>query len=133
MHDKKLPGINIQAPWSRLLIEGKKSIETRTYQLPEKYRAKDLWLIETPGRLGKFKARVIGVIRFSEFRQYSSAAAFYEDSDLHLIHPDTKDYAWHGRTKFGWFVERVKVVDTFAAPTLRGIVYSRPFDRNARY
>ena len=134
MRDKKLPGLNVQAPWARLLLDGKKTIETRTYALPEKYRDQDLWLIETPGRLGKFKARVIGVIRFSECKQYKSAAAFYDDSNLHLIELGTEDYAWRpGVQKFGWIVASVKNSTEFDAPTPRGIIYARPFDMQMRY
>lgn len=128
MRDRKLPGLNVQAPWARLLLEGKKTIETRTYPLPEKYRGQDLWLIETPGRLGKFKARVIGVIRFVDCKQYKASADFYDDSDLHLIEAGAKDYAWRtGVKKFGWVVESVMRASEFDAPSPRGIVYSRPF------
>lgn len=129
MSNNKLPGINIQAPWARLLLEGKKQIETRTYALPEKYVGKDLWLIETPGSLGKFKARVIGVIRFSESKEYRSKAEFNSDVDLHLIHPDNQEYRWRaGIRKFGWIVERVSRIEEFKAPFPRGIVYASPFE-----
>lgn len=126
----KLPGLNVQAPWARLLLEGAKTIETRTYPLPKKYQGQDLWLIETPGRLGKFKARVIGVIRFSGCKQYKSAEAFYNDSDLHLIEAGAKDYTWHpGVKKFGWIVERTDLTKEFHPASPRGIIYSKPFDR----
>ena len=125
----KIPGINIQTPWARLLLSKKKQIETRTYPLPIKYLGQDLWLIETPGRLGKFKARVIGVIRFSGYKHYKSKAEFYEDCDLHLIQPGNHDYAWRsGVMKYGWVVESVREVDEFVAPSPRGIVYAGPFE-----
>ena len=56
-----MTGINIQSPWSRLLIEGDKCVETRSYPIPEKYVGEDLGLIETPGKDGDFKARIIGI------------------------------------------------------------------------
>lgn len=131
MRNKSLPGLNVQVPWARLLLEGKKTIETRTYPLPAKYRGEDLWLIETPGRLGKFKARVIGVIRFSGCKHYRSAAEFYEQSDCHLVYPHTQSFCWReGETKFGWTVAKVSPVDEFKAPVPRGIVYARPFHRD---
>jgi hypothetical protein len=134
MSHKKLSGLNIQTPWARLLLEGKKTIETRTYPLPEKYRGQDLWLIETPGKLRKFKARVIGVIRFSQSKTYGSATEFYDDFELHLIHASSTDYAWKpGVPKFGWIVASVQSANSFDAPSPRGIVYSRPFDRNLRF
>lgn len=121
MSVKKLPGLNVQAPWARLLLEGQKTIETRTYPLPEKYRGQDLWLIETPGRLGKFKARVIGVIRFSDCMQYGSAVEFYAESDLHLIEARAKDYGWQaGVPKFGWIIVSVKKTTESDAPSRRG-------------
>lgn len=130
----KLPGLNIQAPWARLLLDGQKIIETRTYPLPAKHVGQEFWLIETPGRLGKFKARVIGVIQFSGSKKYSSAAEFNEDVDLHLVRPDDPNYAWRdGVAKCGWIVKSVRPVDTFTAPTPRGIVYARPFDNQARF
>jgi hypothetical protein len=122
------PGINVQTPWARLLLEQKKQIETRTYPLPEKYVGKDLWLIETPGSIGKFKARIIGIIRFSDCKEYRSKAEFDKDLDLHLIHRDCKEYRWRaGFKKFGWIVQRVKPVEEFSAPTPRGIVFAGPF------
>ncbi len=133
MRETKLPGLNIQAPWARLLIEGKKTIETRTYPLPEKYRGQDLWLIETPGQLWKFKARVIGVIRFSRSKLYSSSAEFYDDSDQHLIEPANKSFNWiPSKSKFGWIVEFAKSTSEFDAPRPRGIVYARPFAMQER-
>lgn len=123
------PGINVQAPWARLLLEQQKQIETRTYQLPRKYVGQDLWLIETPGALGKFKARVIGVIRFSESKEYRTKKEFYEDSDLHLIYPDNQTYRWRaGVKKFGWIVDHVYRTEEFVAPVPRGIVYASPFE-----
>ena len=56
MKNSVLPAINIQFPISELILSGKKTIETRTYALPEKYIERDLYLIETPGSNGAFKA-----------------------------------------------------------------------------
>lgn len=126
----KLPGLNVQAPWARLLLDGEKTVETRTYPLPEKYVDKDLWLIETPGPSKAFKARVIGVIRFTGSKRYQSAAEFYRDRGLHLIDPDSSKYAWKtGILKYRWQVGTVRKVKPFAAPFPRGIVYCRPFAR----
>ena len=125
----KFPGINVQAPWARLLLGKEKQIETRTYPLPMKYVGKDLWLIETPGKGGAFKARVIGIIRFSGSKEYESERAFYDDVDLHLIYPDNTDYAWQSHLrKFAWIVDKVKPFDEFPAPLPRGIVYAGPFE-----
>ena len=49
-----MTGLNIQTPWSSLLIDGLKTVETRSYHLPLKYEGIELYLVETPGKLGKF-------------------------------------------------------------------------------
>lgn len=127
----KLPGLNVQAPWARLLLDGSKTIETRTYPLPLKHVGHDMWLIETPGRIGKFKARVIGTIRFSSFKQYKSSREFNSDIDLHLVRPTDPDFAWSAEIpKFGWIVETVKIISPFEAPSSRGHVYSRAFENS---
>lgn len=129
---RKIPGINIQAPWARLLLDKKKQIETRTYALPSKFVGQDLWIIETPGKLGTFKARVIGTIRFSECKEYRSKEEFYEEADLHLISPDNREYAWRADVrKFGWVVDQVQRVEEFVAPYPRGIVYASPFEASS--
>jgi len=70
---KKLTGINIQFPISRLILSGEKTVETRTYPIPEHYINQELAIIETPGRDGDFKARIVGTIIFSGcFRRQST-------------------------------------------------------------
>jgi hypothetical protein len=73
---KLLPGINIQAPISSLIVSGQKVVETRTYKIPEKYLDKELYLVETPGKSGKFKARVIAIIKFTNCFQYKNIKEF---------------------------------------------------------
>ena len=74
-------GINVQYPWSRLILAGVKAVEVRKYPLgryPSFIAEQDLFLIETPGRgstqdadcaidvgAPPDKACVIGVVRFS--------------------------------------------------------------------
>lgn len=133
MANISLPGLNVQTPWAQLLLEGKKTIETRTYPLPEKYQGKDLWLIETPGKAGKFKARVIGVIRFSGSKKYKTVAEFNADYDLHQVGEDDPNFSWKkGELKFGWILEHVKIIQPFDAPSPRGIVYCGQFENPTR-
>lgn len=115
---KTLPGINIQYPISRLIVEGTKTIETRTYPIPLKYVGIDLVLIETPGRTGNFKARIIGIIKFEESFQYSNSKLFYADQKKHFVAPDSI-WAWKpDKPKWGWPVE---VIKSFEKPIpLRG-------------
>merc|ERR1712216_870245 len=51
-------GLNIQDPWSRLIMEGLKVVEARRYPL-KGYHDEPLWLINTPGKskLSRLSAR----------------------------------------------------------------------------
>lgn len=124
-----IPGINIQAPWSQLILSGEKTIETRTYPLPAHLIGKELAIIETPGTARRFKRRVIGTVVFGESFQYSDAKRFYADSRLHLVKPDSEHFTWkdaQGKRKWGWPILRVKRLDASIPNTFRaGIVFSK--------
>lgn len=106
---KEYVGINIQYPISELILSGKKTIETRTYPIPKHYIGKEMVLIETPGKRGKFKARMVGLIRFSESFRYGSKREFYKDAGRHCVTPDSV-WAWEGGVaKWGWPVEVLRV------------------------
>jgi hypothetical protein len=119
-------GLNIQAPWSNLLINGTKSVETRSYPLPQKYEGVELALIETPGRSGKFKARIIGTITFSHSFQYETKADWLNDHNRHLVDDNDKLYGWdNNKPKYGWVVCDIHKFDSpLPAPNKRGIVFS---------
>lgn len=128
-----LPGINIQFPWSRLLLDGSKSIETRGYPLPEKFKGKELAIIETPGREGRgsgiYKAQVIGIIVFSESFRYETKSQWKSDMVRHKVPPDHDLYGFDPtKPKYGWKVERVQAFEIpLNPPAKRGRVYSLPF------
>jgi len=108
---KTRPGINIQWPWSQLIIEGKKTIETRTYDIPEKYRGVELLLIETPGPRGKKeagieKARIIGTVTFGKTYRYNSKKQWLNEKNKHLVESTDKLYGWiKEKEKWGWEVK----------------------------
>jgi len=117
-------GLNIQFPISNLILSGRKTIETRTYPLSEKYLNKDLVMIETPGKTGNFKSRAIAIIRISKCFKYNSKKEFYADSDKHFV-TELSEWAWMDRPKFGWVVEVIKKLDppqTIEKP--KGIIYT---------
>lgn len=125
MPKQKLTGINVQYPISRLILDGRKTIETRTYPIPKKYVGKDMVLVETPGRHGSFKARIVAIIRFTESFKYESKTAFYKDVKHHCVTPDS-EWAWKdNKPKWGW---RIDHISKFSKPrTLniqKGIVYT---------
>jgi len=102
----KFTGINIQFPISQEILSGKKTVETRTYPIPNSYLGKTLLLVETPGKSGKFKARIAAKIRFKECFLYPSKAAFYRDQKRHLVEAGSA-WAWKDKAKWGWVIESV--------------------------
>ena len=104
-------GINIQTPWSELLINGLKTVETRTYHLPHKYIGEELALIETPGRYGRFKARIIGTITFSHSFKYPDLKAWQDDHNRHFVETNDPVYSWNDKPKYGWVVCSVEKFD----------------------
>ena len=107
-----MTGINIQTPWSYLLISKIKSVETRTYPLPEKYAGEELALVETPGKNGKFKSRIIGTITFSHSFKYPNKKAWEDDYNRHCVAVDDPIYNWKDdKPKYGWVVSTVKKFD----------------------
>ena len=105
---KSYTGINIQWPISELILSGKKTIETRTYPIPEKYLNQEMLMIETPGKKGKFKARIVAIIKFTKCTKYVDKEDFYLDMDKHCVSPDSP-WAWKDKNKYGWKVEVVKI------------------------
>jgi len=125
-----IPGINIQWPWSQLIISGKKTVETRGYPLPESKKNIPIALIETPGPTGKreagiSKARIIGVIEFTGCIAYSSLSKWRKDFKQHRVPIDDPDYRLlPGKVRYGWVT---KVIKNFSkpkeAPRKKGIVW----------
>lgn len=118
-------GINIQAPWSQLLINSEKCVETRSYALPDKYVGEELALIETPGKKGKFKARIIGTITFSHSFQYDNMQEWISDYNRHKV-PEDSEFGWkEDKDKYGWVVAEVVKFDTYyEAPKHKGIIFT---------
>lgn len=127
MNSKILSGLNIQEPWSSLLINGEKSVETRSYPLPQKYEGVELALISTPGKKRNFKAKIIGTITFSHSFKYESIYDFESDYNRHLVSIDDNSYGWkNDKKKYGWVVSNMKKLNTpIDAPPKRGIIFAR--------
>jgi len=119
-------GLNIQAPWSTLLINGQKTVETRSYALPQRLEGVELALIETPGKSAKFKSRIIGTITFSSCVQYLSKEQWHDDNNRHRVDINDRLYGWKDKPKFGWIVKSVKKFENpVDPPTKRGIIYAK--------
>lgn len=132
MKKQALPGINIQYPISQLIASGEKTVETRTYPIPKRYVGTPVALIETPGPVGRFKARITAIIEFSESFEYETKESFYKDKSRHRVEPDAA-WKWNPeQRKFGWPVRVLKVFSKpLPAPKRRGIVFSRHCEINA--
>jgi hypothetical protein len=129
--EKTIPGVNIQWPWSELIINGKKSIETRNYAIPKKYQGTEVAVIETPGPLGKKeaaidKARIIGTVVFGGCYQYLSKSHWLSEYYRHLVREDDPLYAYIvGKEKWAWEIESfTKFEDLIPAPINKGIVFT---------
>jgi len=120
-----MTGLNIQIPWSSLLINGEKSVETRSYPLPKRLEGVELALIETPGKYGRFKSRIIGTITFSHSFQYPDKQSWTDDYNRHKVEENDKSYNWNeDKKKYGWVVSNItKFENPVDPPKKRGIIY----------
>lgn len=126
MSKRKVTGINIQFPISQLILKGKKTIETRTYPIPEQYVGQEMAIIETPGPAGDFPARVVGLVTFERCFQYKNAQLFYADESKHQVSKNSP-WKWNPeKPKWGWVI---KIVIEFQKPKIpprkKGIVYTK--------
>ena len=123
------PGLNVQFPISRLILDGSKTIETRTYPLPKAYVEKEIILIETPGKKENFKARMIAIVVFGESFKYKSKRNFYLDQKSHHVSPSSQ-WRWQPeKPKWGWPVLSVRRLPVEQlAPSNRGIKFSKEIE-----
>lgn len=124
-----IPGLNIQYPWSRLILTGKKIVETRHYSLPEKHIGKEIALIETPGPEGKkigVETKIIGIIIIEKCIKYKSKKEWQGDKKRHLVEDGDKTYGYsEEKEKWGWVCKVVCEVEPQMPPKVRGIKYAK--------
>ena len=129
-----LRGLNIQYPFSRLLMLGAKTVEARSYRLGHRNivnAGEDMFLIETPGpkhvrgavvndlAVGEppIHAQVVGTIAFSSSKPYIKLSEWTNDRHRHCIKEAGK-HDWNGvGLRYGWRVEKVQ---SFAKPVAAG-------------
>lgn len=109
-----------------MILNGDKTVETRTYPAPKNILDNAVLLIETPGKTGTFKSRVRAIIRFTGCFQYDNESAFYEDFARHRVSKGSK-WEWSDdKGKWGWEVSVVKVFEEPIPLSKRtGIRYSK--------
>lgn len=123
---KTYTGINIQYPISEMILSGEKTIETRKYPIPEHLKEVELLIIETPGKEGKFKARIVGKITFGKSFEYLNSKDFYADSSKHCVTPDSIWKWTKDSRKFGWEILKVKKFNKHTeAPKKKGIKFTK--------
>ena len=110
-------------------MSGEKTIETRTYPLPDRLKGVPLALVETPGQSGGFKSRVVATITFSMSFAYDSETQFYNDIDKHCVAKGSK-WKWSGnKPKFGWVIESVTILNEEISLKKRpGIIYTKQIE-----
>ena len=126
---RRIAGLNIQYPWSRYILDGDKTVETRHYPLPEKHMGKELALIETPGKEGKkagIETRIIGIIIVEKCIHYETKEAWIKDKKRHLVEDGDELYGYSkNKEKWGWVVKVVRAVEPQMPPKVRGIKYAK--------
>ena len=126
-----LRGLNIQWPFSQLLLVGIKTQEVRKYDLGERgicYKDTAMWLVETPGDSSRAnknaisfdapiaarptRAQIVGIITFDWASKYVTRKSFCDARGQHCISSDSK-FEWDGRKRlYGWHVKSVHALQT---------------------
>jgi len=101
--------LNTQYPWSQYLLDGSKSLETRSYPLPNDLLGKEIAVWET-GREGVEEA-FVGSVVFDRCDEYRNKEEWISDQKSHLVDVHSEQFGWtEGERKFKW---RVKGARTF--------------------
>ncbi len=123
-------GLHVRWPWSSLIIEGKKNVETRSYPIPQKHIGVPLAIIETAGKKGKNKssgvAKIVGVVTFSGCIQYKTRKQWLLDFHRHQVSVNDPEFSFDPKKeKWGWIICKVeKISPPKPAPKKRGIVFA---------
>jgi len=146
-----LPGLNINWPFSQLILAGLKTVEVRDYALGYRNIAKpdvEMWLVETPAIANAISkgwvldggaavaprptvAQIVGTVTFSRSDEYETLAAFQADRENHQIAKGAS-YDWGGKgERHAW---RVSAVRRLARPVPQpGVKGTTGFTKNRPY
>lgn len=119
--------LELQSPWAEALLDGKKTIETRSYKLPEALLGKKIFIMQTPsGKVGQsalgenvdlqeteYGPRIAGWCIFESIVEYMDKRQFENDEPMHLV-DEASGYGWKDCTKslFGWIVSDFEKIDS---------------------
>lgn len=109
-------GLELQRPWASLVLDGTKTVETRSYPLPAALLGRPVAVLETQeGTAGSSalpdevpaddpSVRLLGTVTFSSNLAYASHEEWLADFPRHRV-PADSPYAWtKDRVVFGWVV-----------------------------
>jgi hypothetical protein len=96
--------VYIRTPDDMLLLNGKKTIETATFSLPERFTNIPLYIQNE-------KRELRGVIVFSGSKRYNTLEEFTEDNHRHLVSPSSKFHFNNRVRTYGWIVSKVEKFD----------------------
>jgi len=109
-------GLEMQQPFSQLLLSGAKTVETRSYCLPASLVGRPIAVLETECgaacgsaladnvAAGDQSVRLVGTVTFGSCFAYASADEWDADSTRHRV-PATSAFSWtEDRMMFGWVV-----------------------------
>ena len=129
--------LEVQAPYSKMILEGRKSIETRDYPLPSCLQGSKIYIFEsTPtnstssslGTVDEISAGLLirGVCSFESSFIYESWQQWNDDRDKHCVPTDSKfeptAEALTLKPKYGWIVQfRELFENTRETPVLKRI------------
>lgn len=93
--------VYVRTPDDMLLGSGRKTIETATFSLPERFTNIPLYIQNE-------KRQIVGIITFSGSKRYSTLEEFEEDDNKHLVPPSSKFHFNNRIRTYGWLVSNVK-------------------------
>ena len=123
-----MPGLNVNWPFSQLILAGVKTVEARSYPLGRRNMAQpdvEMWLVEAPPAsdaisqgwlfagdlavaLRPQRCQIVGTVTFSHSDEYGSLQAFRADRKIHRIAAGGQ-YDWDGTGKrYAWRVSAVR-------------------------
>ena len=98
--------IYIRNPWAQLIVDGKKTIETAAFNLPDRFINKWLY-VQTENKM------IIGKVKFTATKKYTTAETFDSDTTAHCVGEGSPYHFRQRQRCFGWVVGAVVV---FKAP-----------------
>lgn len=114
-------GLNIREPFATLIAIGSKTVETRTYPIPDHLIGKRLAIVAT----GSGKAKVVGTVVFSGYCLYSTVDEFRANFAHHLV-AENSHYDWAGKPKYAWHVsDAVFFREHKDAPSKTGMIWRK--------